>query len=89
VKPLAKNKYVYREGPPEAVYLKRSQVAKLVGVPTSTIEHWQRYFGEATGKRDGRGHRLYSQKSLLKFEHIYQLVKIEGYTLEGAKRKLK
>lgn len=57
-------------------------------VNTSLLRFWEKEFQFDIAKKNLKGNRLYSVKEIRKIEQIYQLVKIEGYTLEGAKSQL-
>jgi DNA-binding transcriptional MerR regulator len=41
------------------------------------------------GKKNAKGNRMYGIKEIAFINHVYQLVKIQGFTLEGAKQQLK
>ncbi len=59
-------------------------------VNTSLIRFWHKEF-EAfiKPKINAKGNRLFTPKDVVNFSKIYQLVKEEGYTLDGAKKALK
>ena len=46
-------------------------------------------FGLKVSKRNKKGNRLYSVKEIEVINKIYALVKVNGYTLDGAKKALK
>lgn len=61
----------------------------MFNVNTSLIRFWEKEFKLEVQKKNLKGNRLFSQKEIEKFNKIYTLVKLEGYTLEGAKKTLK
>lgn len=66
-----------------------SQVNALTGVPKSTIRFWEKEFGEFLNPLRSTGNqRRYDRQTVEKIQRINQLVNDEGYTLEGARRKL-
>jgi DNA-binding transcriptional MerR regulator len=71
------------------IYWSISEVATRFGVAQSLIRFWEKEFDELQPKKNTSGNRLFSQKDIEVFEAIYKLVKDQGMTLEGAKRKLK
>ncbi len=73
----------------EKLYYSIGEVSKMFDVNTSLIRFWEKEFGIIKPKKNKKGNRLFTKKDILNFERIYQLVKKEGYTLEGAKSKLK
>lgn len=71
------------------LYYSIGEVAKLLDVNASLIRFWEKEFKLEVSKKNNKGNRLFSVKEINTLNHIYQLVKEEGYTLEGAKKSLK
>ncbi len=65
------------------------EVAKMFDVNTSLIRFWEKEFDIINPKKNKKGNRLFTQADVDNFHIIYHLVKERGFTLEGAKRKLK
>jgi len=66
-----------------------SQVNALTGVPKSTIRFWEKEFGDYLAPlRSIGGQRRYTRETVERIEKINRLVNQEGYTLEGARRRL-
>lgn len=65
------------------------EVAELYQVKHSLIRYWEREFDIINPKKNKKGNRLFTKKDLNAFDLIYDLVKKKGYTLEGAKLKIK
>ncbi|NQT35384.1 MerR family transcriptional regulator [bacterium] len=66
-----------------------SQVNALTGVPKSTIRFWEKEFEEfLIPLRTTGNQRRYDEKAVSIVQEINQLVNGEGYTLEGARRKM-
>ncbi|MBG7630858.1 MAG: MerR family transcriptional regulator [Bacteroidetes bacterium] len=74
---------------PEKRYYKIGEVAKAFGVNTSHIRFWEKEFDILKPKKNKKGNRLFTQEDLKNLKLIYHLVKEKGYTLEGAKSKMK
>lgn len=74
---------------PEKRYYKIGEVAKAFGVNTSHIRFWEKEFSIIKPKKNAKGNRLFTQEDIKNFKLIYNLVKERGFTLEGAKQKLK
>lgn len=67
-----------------------SQVQALTGVSKSTIRFWEREFKDFLMPQRTQGNqRRYNEDSVEVIAEIRKLVEVEGYTLEGAKRKLR
>ncbi len=58
-------------------------------VNPSLIRFWEKEFTIIQPKKNKKGNRLFTPKDIVNFNKIYQLVKIKGYTLEGANKALK
>ena len=74
---------------PNKLYYTIAEVADDVGVEQSALRFWENEFDVLKPKRDPRGKRQYTKKDVLTVRQIYDLVKIEGLSLEGAKAKIK
>ncbi len=65
------------------------EVAKMFNVNTSLIRFWEKEFEIIKPKKNKKGNRLFTRADVDNFHIIYHLVKERGFTLEGAKKKLK
>lgn len=74
---------------PEKRYYKIGEVAQAFQVNTSLIRFWEKEFDVLKPKKNAKGNRLFTQEDLKNIKLIYNLVKENGFTLEGAKQKLK
>ena len=74
---------------PEKRYYKIGEVAKAFDVNTSLIRFWEKEFEVIQPKKNAKGNRLFTQEDIANFKLIYNLVKERGFTLDGAKKKLK
>ncbi len=74
---------------PEKRYYKIGEVAKAFAVNTSLIRFWEKEFDVIKPKKNAKGDRMFTQDDVKNFQMIYHLVKEKGFTLEGAKKKLK
>ena len=71
------------------LYYYIGEVAAIFDVNTSLIRFWEKEFTIIQPKKNKKGNRLFTVKDIEHFNKIYQLVKMEGYTLDGAKKALK
>ncbi|MBS9773764.1 MAG: MerR family transcriptional regulator [Tenacibaculum sp.] len=74
---------------PDKRYYKIGEVADAFGVNTSLIRFWEKEFDVIKPKKNAKGNRMFTVEDVENFKLIYNLVKERGYTLEGAKLKLK
>lgn len=71
------------------LYYSIGEVAEMFDVNTSLIRFWEKEFTVIKLKKNKKGNRLFTPKDILILEKIFQLVKIKGMTLEGAKKALR
>ncbi|MCF8428807.1 MAG: MerR family transcriptional regulator [Bacteroidia bacterium] len=72
----------------ELYYINIGELAKKFDVSVSLIRYWEKEFKQLNPEKSIKGTRKYSKKNIEIFSTIYQLVKIEGFTIDGAKEKL-
>ncbi len=71
------------------LYYTIGEVATMFSVNTSLIRFWEKEFSIIQPKKNKKGNRLFTPKDIINFNKIYNLVKEQGFTLEGAKNALK
>ena len=65
------------------------QVNAITGIPKPTIRYWEKEFESFLEPLRTTGNqRRYDEKTISDLEKINYLVKVQGYTIEGARRKL-
>ncbi|MGD1845696.1 MAG: MerR family transcriptional regulator [Salibacteraceae bacterium] len=79
----------YKEKETVKLYYSIGEVAKMFEVNTSLIRFWEKEFDIIKPKKNKKGNRLFTKDDVDNFYIIYHLVKERGYTLEGAKKKLR
>jgi len=79
----------YKESEIEKLYYSIGEVAEIFDVNTSLVRFWEKEFDILKPKKNKKGNRLFSQKDLKNLRVIYHLVKERGFTLEGARNKMK
>jgi len=71
------------------LYYTIGEVADMFEVKASLIRFWEKEFKGIQPKKNKKGNRLFTQVDIAKFEEIYELVKVQGFTLDGARQQLK
>lgn len=71
------------------LFYKISEVAEMFNINISAIRFWEREFDILKPKRNKKGNRLFTKKDIKNMQIIYHLLKERGFTVEGAKNKLK
>jgi DNA-binding transcriptional MerR regulator len=79
----------YKEKEINKVYFPIGEVAEMFKVNASLIRFWEKEFDIIKPQKNKKGNRLFTQEDVDNFHIIYHLVKERGFTLQGAKDKLK
>ena len=79
----------YKEKIIEKLYYSIGEVADMFEVNVSLLRFWEKEFDILKPKKNKKGNRMFTTKDLDNLKIIYHLLKERGYTLEGAKKKLK
>lgn len=79
----------YKEKTIEKSYYSIGEVAELLQVSASLIRFWETEFDQLQPRKNRKGNRMYSKADLDILKSIYHLVKERGFTLKGAREKLK
>lgn len=79
----------YKEKEIAKLYYTIGEVAEMLNVSTSLIRYWESEFDILKPRKNAKGNRLFTTKDIENLRLIYHLVKERGYTLEGAKKKLR
>lgn len=69
-------------------YYSIGEVAKIFDVRTSNIRYWTNEFALKV-RTTRKGDRLYTPEQVKEIRTIYHLVKVRGFTISGAKAKMK
>lgn len=71
------------------LYYSIGEVAEMFEVNASLIRFWEKEFDILKPKKNNKGNRLFTIQDIDNLKIIFHLVKERGFTLEGAKNKLK
>ena len=75
--------------PPDKRYFSTSEVAEILQVNTSLLRYWEQEFNEIKPMKNSKGDRRYVVKDIEILKKIHHLLKVKGFTIDGAKKKLK
>ncbi len=65
------------------------QVSTITGIHKATLRYWEKLFALYIHPgRTGGNHRLYSSEDVRRVLELKRLLKVEGYTVGGVRRKL-
>ena len=79
----------YKETDIVKLYYTIGEVSEMFDVNTSLIRFWEKEFDIIKPKKNKKGNRLFTSDDIDNFKVIYNLVKEQGLTLDGAKKYLK
>jgi DNA-binding transcriptional MerR regulator len=69
-------------------YYQMRDVCEILNIPASTVRFWEENFPHLKPSRSSGGHRTYDAVQLDRLSRIKKLLKEEGLTIEGAKKRL-
>jgi DNA-binding transcriptional MerR regulator len=70
-------------------YYSISEVAQITKIKPYVLRFWEKEFGLLKPKKNRAGNRSYQQKDIEIINQIKHLLYDEGFTIEGAKSKLR
>ena len=74
---------------PDKLYFKIGEVSSIVGVKPYVLRYWETEFDLLKPGKAPSRHRLYKRKDVEMLLRIKELLYGEGYTIDGARKKLK
>lgn len=70
------------------LYYSIGEVAEMFSVNTSLLRFWEGEFPQLKPRKNRRGTRQYRVKDVEIIGRIYNLVKVQGFTIDGAKKQM-
>ena len=74
---------------PEKLYYNIGEISKAFNVNPSLLRFWEKEFDILNPRKTIKGTRKYNSVDIKNLKLIYNLLKIRGFTIDGAKEKLK
>ncbi|MFH1738104.1 MAG: MerR family transcriptional regulator [bacterium] len=74
---------------PNKIFYSISEVSEYTGIEPHVLRYWETKFSRLCPKRVGGNQRKYTRSDLDLLYEIIHLLHNEGYTLDGAERKLR
>lgn len=70
-------------------YYNIQQASEIIGVKPHVLRFWESEFSELKPKKSQTGRRIYQKRDIAIIFKIKQLLYDEGFTIQGAKQKIK
>ncbi|WP_394837886.1 MerR family transcriptional regulator [Pendulispora rubella] len=74
---------------PSKLYFRIGEVASIVGVEPHVLRYWEREFRMIRPTKSTKGQRVYSRRDLENLLRVRDLLYKEGFTIAGAKKRLR
>lgn len=74
---------------PDKIYFKIGEVSEIVGVEPYVLRYWETEFDLLKPSKAPSRHRLYKKRDVELLLDIKRLLYAEGFTIDGARKKLK
>jgi DNA-binding transcriptional MerR regulator len=74
---------------PDKIYFKIGEVSEILGVEPYVLRYWETEFELLKPSKAPSRHRLYKKRDVELLLDIKRLLYTEGFTIEGARKKLK
>lgn len=73
----------------QKLYYSISEVAKMFDLNVATLRFWEKEFNNINPRKNDKGTRFYKEEDIESIRVVHYLLKEQGLTLAGAKKKLK
>jgi len=74
---------------PSKLFYRIGEVSRISGLEPYVLRYWETEFPHLRPEKRKSGQRLYTKKDLDNILHVKQLLYQNGYTISGAKKKLR
>jgi len=82
------NNMPYKEKKIEKLYYSIGEVSRMLDVPVSTVRFWENEFDILKPMKNKKGNRMFTATDVKNLAIIHRLLKEEGMTMAGVKKKL-
>jgi DNA-binding transcriptional MerR regulator len=74
---------------PVKLYYRIGEVSEIVGVEPHVLRYWETEFRSIRPQKSRKGQRIYSRKDVDKLISVKDLLYTHGFTIAGARKKLR
>lgn len=72
----------------EKLYYSIGEVSDIVGHEPHVLRYWEQEFDRLSPRKNRAGRRIYTEEDVALVERIRRLLKVEKYTIAGARQAL-
>jgi DNA-binding transcriptional MerR regulator len=73
---------------PDKLFFKIGEVCEITDIQPHVLRYWETEFPQLAPQKNRAGQRVYRRRDVELVLHIKRLLKEEGYTIAGAKKRL-
>jgi len=73
---------------PDKKYFTIGQASRLLGIKPHILRYWEQEFPMLKPRKTSKGRRIYLRRDIEIAARIYDLVNIQKFTIEGARKRL-
>src|SRR5579859_1249985 len=73
---------------PDKLYFRIGEVSKLTKTPEYVLRFWETQFPQLKVRKSSTGHRMFRRREVEMVIEIKDLLYQQGFTIEGARKKL-
>jgi DNA-binding transcriptional MerR regulator len=70
------------------LYYRIGEVSEIVGVQPHVLRYWETEFRSIRPQKSSKGQRVYSRRDVEKLLRVKDLLKNQGFTIAGARKRL-
>lgn len=71
------------------LYYAIGEVSEMTGLETHVLRYWETEFEQLKPRKNRAGRRIYTAEDIAVVERIQHLLRVDKYTIEGARQALK
>src|SRR6185436_228444 len=71
------------------LYYRIGEVSEIVGVQPHVLRYWETEFRSIRPQKSSKGQRVYSRRDVEKLLRVKDLLRNQGFTIAGARKKLR
>ena len=73
---------------PDKLYFRIGEVSRLTSTPQYVLRFWETQFPQLKVRKSSTGHRMFRRREVEMLFEIKDLLYKQGFTIEGARKKL-